>query len=724
MVDEHTNNPLETDDSHLGVERHTAYASMRPGQLLLQRYLILSVLGRGGMGTVFRVRDELAGIDLALKALPPKMAMNFSEMKTVRQNFRLVHDLNHPNIAALNTLEQDPETGAYYLLMECVIGEDLNQFRERHHGKQPLSFWLPMIAQVVDALDYAHHRKIIHRDIKPSNIFISDEGEVKLLDFGIASLARTTMHGELPEQATISGTASYMAPEQWQGIPQGTAADQYALAVSIYQLVSGRCPFVSDVAPALREAVLNEEPLKPNGMTNANWKVIKKALSKDPQQRYRSVGNFFNALENSCLTVNKNTYIWPFVFLILVVGATWLWRGQQVKRPVSTPDSPQIIHANYPIPPKTNPDSQAQATGKLEASSKRPSSLGTADLTAAADAMAADALAEEARDIAKAANAETFSLNTWKAAENKRMEGKAGIKFKVYDQAIPALREAIYLYAQAQINSDIEAKRQADIYEQELAEQRQSRHQALTKQLREVQRTVNTASTIRNEVPEVWREIQQDLGTSNRLAQDQKFEEASARLRNVLIRLKSARLSIRNPEAKSNAPRIADASSSAPSTATIRVTAPDNFTGDTRFEILHNGKSLGEVNLPHGPIKLDPGMHNFQIRGHDRLADSEARLINLKSGAKEVFDLSVPWRPAILKCSVNPTDAVIRIASEEKSARTIKQRRIEIKPGIAYTITASAAGFRTTSQTVKVEPGTTTPITLNLDKNPKISARP
>ena len=77
MVDEHTNNPLETDDSHLGVERHTAYASMRPGQLLLQRYLILSVLGRGGMGTVFRVRDELAGIDLALKALPPKMAMNF-----------------------------------------------------------------------------------------------------------------------------------------------------------------------------------------------------------------------------------------------------------------------------------------------------------------------------------------------------------------------------------------------------------------------------------------------------------------------------------------------------------------------------------------------------------------------------------------------------------------------------------------------------------------------
>ena len=200
----------------------------------LGRYQILSELGRGGMGVVYRCLDTVSGIEVALKMLPPELAGNRGEMEEVRENFQLVSKLVHQNIAVSKTLERNPETGDYYLVMELVNGEDLRHWMRAHRnadGCVSLSDALPILRQVADALDYAHKRKVMHRDIKPGNVMVDDEGLVKILDFGLAAQIHTSMSHVSVAYRGTSGTQSYMAPEQWRGRAQGAAADQYSLAV-------------------------------------------------------------------------------------------------------------------------------------------------------------------------------------------------------------------------------------------------------------------------------------------------------------------------------------------------------------------------------------------------------------------------------------------------------------------------------------------------------------
>ena len=268
------------------------------GDLLMNRYRVLAELGQGGMGVVYRCLDETAGIEVALKALPPELSHNTLEMEDIKDNFQLVSKLVHQNIAISKQLERDPENGNYYLIMECVEGEDLRHWIRRKRKENSLSFEsvVSVISQVAQALDYAHEMMIIHRDIKPGNIMIDHAGRIKVLDFGLAAQIQNSMSRVSMAYQSVCGTGSYMAPEQWRGRAQGAAADQYALAVMTYEMLAGHLPFENGDTAILKQAVLEETPAAVSGISSAAQEALDRAMSKEPEQRFESCSMFVAAL--------------------------------------------------------------------------------------------------------------------------------------------------------------------------------------------------------------------------------------------------------------------------------------------------------------------------------------------------------------------------------------------------------------------------------------------
>jgi len=278
------------------------------GDLILDRYKVLAELGQGGMGIVYKCFDETAGVVIALKAIPQELSCNTIEMEDVKDNFQLVSKLVHQNIAISKTLEKDNATGNYYLIMECVEGEDLRRWikRRRKENSLTIEVILPVIRQVADALDYAHKEKVIHRDVKPGNIMIDQAGHVKVLDFGLAAQIHTSMTRVSMAYHGTSGTAPYMAPEQWRGKTQGAAADQYALAVMTYEVFSGHLPFDGVDVSVLREAVLNENADPIQGVPEYVQQALARGMSKNPANRFLSCGDFVVALAGE-QTAEKKT---------------------------------------------------------------------------------------------------------------------------------------------------------------------------------------------------------------------------------------------------------------------------------------------------------------------------------------------------------------------------------------------------------------------------------
>ena len=264
------------------------------------RYEVLSELGRGGMGVVYRCMDNVAGVEVALKALPPELSHNHEEMEEVRENFQLVSRLVHQNIAVSKTLEKEERSGDYYLVMECVVGEDLRKWmrgKRKEQGGITLEEALPILEQVAAALDYAHGKKVMHRDIKPANIMLTSDGTVKVMDFGLAAQIHSSMSHVSRVYHGTSGTQSYMSPEQWRGKAQGAAADQYALAVTAYEMLSGHLPFDASDTDVLKKAVLEESAESIDGLSDSANDALKRALSKDASDRFPTCGAFIDALE-------------------------------------------------------------------------------------------------------------------------------------------------------------------------------------------------------------------------------------------------------------------------------------------------------------------------------------------------------------------------------------------------------------------------------------------
>ena len=180
---------------------------LQVGDVVLGRYELLEKLGSGAMGVVFKCRDQVAGVYYALKMVPPELVRDSNAMEEVRKNFQLVHSLKHPNIAGMDFLDRD-EYGSYFLIMEYVDGESLSQWinRKWQNGRPDLAEVIHIVKQIASALDYAHGQQILHRDIKPANVMVDEQGNVKVLDFGLASKIRSTMTALSVNTSNTSGT--------------------------------------------------------------------------------------------------------------------------------------------------------------------------------------------------------------------------------------------------------------------------------------------------------------------------------------------------------------------------------------------------------------------------------------------------------------------------------------------------------------------------------------
>ncbi len=271
----------------------------KTGEKILGRYQVVELLGQGGMGVVYRCKDLVGNVDVAVKALPPQVSHNPAEMEDVRDNYTLVTKLAHPNIANYKTLEKDDATGDCYLVMDYVEGESLRLWmrKKRREGTLSLEAALPILHQVAEALDAAHRQGVIHRDVKPDNVKIAADGTVKVLDFGLAAQIRSSMARLSNETVARAGTNLYKSPEQWlASTSQGEAADQYSLAVTAYELLSGHVPFESDDMTVLMKAVLERAPEPIESLPSYANIALMAGLAKKAEDRYASCVDFVHAL--------------------------------------------------------------------------------------------------------------------------------------------------------------------------------------------------------------------------------------------------------------------------------------------------------------------------------------------------------------------------------------------------------------------------------------------
>jgi serine/threonine protein kinase len=258
-------------------------------------YEILGILGAGGMGKVYKVRNTISDRVEAMKILLPDLAGQKDLADRFLREIKVLASLHHPNIAALRTaLTLDNQL---VMIMEFVDGVTLSS--RLHEGAIPPTLAVKYIDQVLDALSYAHKQNIIHRDIKPANMMLTTDGTVKLMDFGIA---RSASDRSLTMTGTTLGSLNYMPPEQVKGDPADNRSDLYSLGVSLYEMVAGQLPFTADSSYAMMAAHLQEVPKPPivlrPGIPQALNQIIVMALAKDPGQRFQSADAFRGALKS------------------------------------------------------------------------------------------------------------------------------------------------------------------------------------------------------------------------------------------------------------------------------------------------------------------------------------------------------------------------------------------------------------------------------------------
>jgi serine/threonine-protein kinase len=268
-------------------------AEFTPGQHIGD-YEILSILGAGGMGKVYKVRNVISDRIEAMKILLPDLHSNQSLADRFLREIRLLATLNHPNIAALRTALM--HENQLVMIMEFVEGETLSN----RIARAPISTSeaVNYADQVLSALSYAHKQNIIHRDIKPANMMLTPQGIVKLMDFGIA---RSSTNGTLTSTGTTLGSLNYMPPEQVRGESADARSDIYSFGISLYELLTGKLPFHSDSQYSLMTAHLNEVPTPPitlrDDLPASLNEIIMMAMAKDPAERFQSADAFRAALK-------------------------------------------------------------------------------------------------------------------------------------------------------------------------------------------------------------------------------------------------------------------------------------------------------------------------------------------------------------------------------------------------------------------------------------------
>jgi WD40 repeat protein len=272
-------------------------------------YEILSPLGAGGMGEVYRARDTRLGREVAVKVLPSAFAADPDRLRRFEQEARAAGALNHPNILVLHDV--GTHDGTPYLVTELLEGETL---RERMTGGAlPPRKAIDIALQIARGMAAAHDRGLVHRDLKPENLFLLRDGRVKILDFGIAKLTRPETQGGATRAATptatidtdpglVMGTAGYMAPEQVRGLPADHRADIFALGAILYEMLSGRRAFQGETSAETMTAILREEPPEMardgRALPPALDRIVRHCLEKSSHERFQSASDIAFALES------------------------------------------------------------------------------------------------------------------------------------------------------------------------------------------------------------------------------------------------------------------------------------------------------------------------------------------------------------------------------------------------------------------------------------------
>jgi eukaryotic-like serine/threonine-protein kinase len=291
-------------------------------------YEILQVLGAGGMGRVYKVRNVISDRIEAMKVLLPDLEGNPGLADRFMREIKVQASLDHPNIAALYTAQRIENQ--LIMLMEYVEGTTLDKMMES--GPIPIDKAADHIAQVLSALAYAHARGVVHRDLKPANMMVTASGLVKLMDFGIAKM---TADRKLTQTGSTVGSLYYMSPEQIQGsLDLDPRSDLYSLGVSLYEIVTGARPFQGDSEYSIMAAHLQSNPpppiqISPKLPPGLN-EIILQALEKDPARRFQTADAFRNALLYVC-------------------------KGGQAAVPAAPVAAPPPVRKAEPVPPPPKP---------------------------------------------------------------------------------------------------------------------------------------------------------------------------------------------------------------------------------------------------------------------------------------------------------------------------------------------------------------------------------
>lgn len=272
------------------------------GQLLGGRYELVERIGGGGMALVYQGLDRLLNRKVAVKVLRQQYVHDEEFIRRFRREAQAAASLSHPNVVSIYDVGQEDET--HFIVMEYIEGKTLNDLiKER--APLPVEEAVRIAGQICDALDHAHANRIIHRDIKPHNILIGKNGRVKVTDFGIARAANAS---QITQTGSVVGSVHYFSPEHAKGTLTGAQSDLYSLGIVLYQMLTGRLPFLgeSPISVALKhlqedvEEPRNVNPLIPQSVEN----IILKSMRKSPDERYQSAKDMLDDLE-TCLTPER-----------------------------------------------------------------------------------------------------------------------------------------------------------------------------------------------------------------------------------------------------------------------------------------------------------------------------------------------------------------------------------------------------------------------------------
>jgi eukaryotic-like serine/threonine-protein kinase len=340
-------------------------------------YKILSAIGAGGMGEVYRARDAKLGRDIALKVLPEACAQDAERMACFQREAQVLASLNHPNIASLYGLEDSDSVRA--LVMELVEGPTLaDRIRS---GPIPVDEAVRIARQIADALEYAHERGIVHRDLKPANVKVTREDTVKVLDFGLAKALQgdaascdTSTSPTISRMATqagvLLGTAPYMSPEQAKGKPVDRRADIWAFGCVLYEMMTGKMAFRGESVTDTLAAVIMKDPDWSQLPTATPVRVrvlLRRCLEKEPRQRLRDIGDARISLDEvmagapeeaplrspASPSPNKPWHVWILsgvagAFIVTTALLAFLYFHQK-------PSTTQTMRFQVPLPEKLSP---------------------------------------------------------------------------------------------------------------------------------------------------------------------------------------------------------------------------------------------------------------------------------------------------------------------------------------------------------------------------------